>query len=82
MDSLFVNKSNEGGAGHRLMIQSIILDGQWLVIDIDECKVKEGNCVYFPEYNSVILYIKKNKDIFMKHWNGEIDDLDLIWNLR
>ena len=65
-----------------IMIQSIILDGQWLVIDIDECKVKEGNCVYFPEYNSVILYIKKNKDIFMKHWNGEIDDLDLIWNLR
>ena len=65
-----------------LMIQSYVGDGEWLVIDIVEAVVKEGNCSYFPEYKSVILYIKKNKDAFMKHWNGEIDDLDLIQNLR
>lgn len=65
-----------------IMIQSSIVDMQWLVIDIAKGMVKEGNCVYFPNYRNVVLYIKKNKEVFMKHWNGEIDDLDLIQNLR
>ena len=60
------------------MIQSKLVNEEWLVIDIGLDVVKEGNCIYFPEYKSVISYIKKNKEVFMKHWSGEIDDLDLI----
>ena len=65
-----------------VMVPSYIVDGEWLVIDIVEDVVKEGNCIYFPKYKSVISYIKRNKKVFMKHWNGKMDDLDLIQNLR
>ena len=65
-----------------IMIQSEVEDQAWLVIDIAEGVVKEGNCNYFPKYKSVISYAKRNEKVFMKHWNGELDDLDLIQNLR
>lgn len=63
-------------------IQSDIKDGEWLVLDIVEAVIKTGNHTFFPEYEKIIAYIVEHREVFLKHWNGEIDDLDLIQNLR
>ena len=65
-----------------VMIQSDIKDGEWLMLDISEGMIKTGNYIYFPEYEMVIAYIEKHKESFLKHWNKEMDDLDLIQSLR
>lgn len=65
-----------------VMIRSDIKDGEWLVLDIIEDVIKTGNRIYFPENEKVIAYIVKHKEVFLKHWNGEMDDLDLIQSLR
>ena len=65
-----------------VMIQSDIKDGEWLVLDVLGGVIKTGNCIYFPEYEMVIAYVVMHKEAFLKHWNKEMDDLDLIQSLR
>lgn len=65
-----------------VMIRSDIEDGEWLVLDVLDGVIKTGNCIYFPEYEKVIAYVVKHKEAFLKHWNKDMDDLDLIQSLR
>lgn len=55
----------------------IVIDGDSVYLDstIDKRHLKYEDR---RKVNEAIVYIKDNKDVFIKHWNGLIDDGQLI----
>ena len=62
-----------------IMLCRVVDDNEeWLTISVaDYPKVVSGNPDYFKNLNEVFEHIKLHTDILLRHWFGEIDDLEL-----
>ena len=62
-----------------IMLCRVVDDNEnWLTISIDKCpQVLSGKMDYFKELDVVLEYVKLHTDILLRHWFGEIDDLEL-----
>lgn len=55
---------------------------EWLTITIADCpQVLSGQSVLFEELDAILEYVKVHADILLRHWLGELDDLELYLGL-
>lgn len=66
-----------------IMLCRVVDDNEeWLIISIDKCsQVLSGKRDYFKELDVVLEYVELHADILLRHWFGEIDDLELCVGL-
>lgn len=66
-----------------IMLCRVVDDNEeWLMISVaDYPQVVSGNPDCFKDLNEVLEYVKLHTDILLRHWFGEIDDLELCLGL-
>ena len=78
IDSVGKDRSSE----HNLPRIKVDVDGDRIPVSIsDEPEILVSNKT-IPEFSEIKKYIKKYKDVFLKHWNKEITDRQALNELN